>query len=159
MWRHNDGADLDQFSTLETAEDDGIAIKAQISGGVVKRITRRRMRLAIINVQKHARRGITLRVDRLVRVLDILPILLESGGLASGGRGRSELRFFKIELPRPDKRAALRKARLRECAADQAQECDAHQCSASIHGGVLPCDYENITDESLMPADGMMAAT
>ena len=91
--RYCDGADLDEFSTLETAEDDGIAIKSQIAGGVIKRVTRCRMRLAIINVQQHARRGVTLRVDRLVRVLDILPILLEGGGLASGGRARGELRF------------------------------------------------------------------
>src|SRR6516165_1886917 len=91
------------------------------------------MRLAIINVQQHTRGGVTLSVDRLVRVLDILPILLEGGGLASGGRGRSELRFFKIELPRSDKRAALRKARLRECAGDQAHERDAHNCGATIH--------------------------
>ena len=98
---------------LETAEDDSIAIKSQIGGGVEKRVTRRRMRLAIINVQKHVRRGVTLLVDRLVRVFDILPILLEGGGLASGGRARNKVRFFKIELPRPDKRAALRKTDLR----------------------------------------------
>ena len=62
---------------LKTAEDDSIAIKSQIGRGVVKRVTRRRMRLAIINVQKHVRRGVTLRVDRVVRVFDILPIQLE----------------------------------------------------------------------------------
>ena len=118
---------------LKTAEDDSIAIKSQIGGGVVKRVTRRRMRLAIINVQKHVRRGVTLRVDRLVRVLHILPILLERGSLASGGRARGELRFFKIEFPHPEKRAALRKGRPRECAGDQTHERDAHQCRASIH--------------------------
>jgi hypothetical protein len=41
---------LDEFSTLETAVYDGIAIKSQIGGRVVKRVTCRRMRLAIYQV-------------------------------------------------------------------------------------------------------------
>ena len=134
-----DGTDLDEFSSLEAAEPDGIAVKSQIGRGVVKRIACRRVRLPIINVHEHSRRGITLGVDRFVRILDILSILLERGCLASRSRARNEFRFFKIEFPRPDKRAALRKTRLRECAGDQTKERDGHKCGASIYD-VPPCD-------------------
>jgi hypothetical protein len=51
--RYYDRADLDEFSTLETVEDDSITIKSQIGGRLIKGVIRCRMGLAIINVCKN----------------------------------------------------------------------------------------------------------
>jgi hypothetical protein len=92
-------------SCLKTAEYDGIAIKSQIGGGVVKRATRRWMRL--------------LFKRELLRIFGI--------------RGRRFVRNFLFLLGARIACVGTAPGVSFDFSSDQAQKRDAHQCIASIH--------------------------